>query len=641
MNRDRALDLTHLLLRGVLFRCLYWSGSNFGFPPGRLSHLRLDIDVLRDRVAARPCLRYCPLLPVASVVLHHTVVFVMTSTRSSTLRDRLTKVLPEACRFTIHHLSTPPTQSHPLYAAAPGELAEETYCESQFLSASIESEGLQLQVFAIEVLIYSTEFLTTLFVSKVDSTGYLHLLRLPSDTPSPLKIISTTFLQYLIEERRRSDRRLVLSLFARAQNQYLFPGSIENSHKHVLDDRGLIRWWCQVVDRILGFYPTDSETLVDKDRNAKGEYKFTSQGFLRVPGCEKHETQNFLPKDERRRRPEKRRWHTSDPLSALGKSPSLPERCLIPRFPDDPKARFVEQLDDELPDEDAQPSMSQPQEVDSQSQKPDRGRWRSVKSLEQFWDMMSWRQECSSGRLVGFLWATFQPATLLSAEKAIDEAERSSNPAQRALPTPEVSQNNNLTTLPPQSPLRSSPVPEPPSTPSKEPLTLSQQTPAPTPHKTKENEIRNQPEETKRYYWPMVSRGEVVLRQKDYQRANSLLLDLDYANEGLALESTRRWINEVADKAGVRSWGKDVVGTVPNATKAEFKESTESAPTMLNVGLIRKKKRSAVELNGHGTDKEDDRKEYEVSTLSTDLIRKKAKVTILQQPTNNNPAPTQ
>lgn len=539
-----------------------------------------------------------------------------------TFEERLATSLPEGCRFTIHHLSTPPTACPAIYAAPPDEEPEQTYCESHFLSVSIDSDGSQLHTFAIEVLIYTTEYLSTLFVSKADSTGYLYLLKLPQGTPSPLKTISTTFLQHLIDHRERSDRRLVLSLFARAQNQYLFLNSIENSHKHVLDDRGLIKWWCKVLNPILGSHENDSNALEEKPKGImRDELDFKSNGFLRVPGCDTYETQSFLPRDEWGRIAEKHRWLTTDPLRELGRSPGLPERCLIPRFPDDPKARFVEMLDDEIPDEDSQLSLSQTPA--SPSKKQNNGRWRSVKSLEQFWEMMQFRQECSSGRLVGFLWATFQPATLSGEKKTIDE-ERLQNPSQSALPTPLDSQDGEYPLLPPQSPLRSSPAPElPPSTPQK-PFSL-EQTPTPTPVKQRQaTAMQDLPEKTRCYYWPKSSRGEVILRQKDYQRAGSLLLRLDYADENVATDSTGRWIRDVAERAGLKAWGRHVEGT--KTTSAKRDPITDAKPAMLSAGLIRRRKRSAEDMNGGAVQPGSESKEPGINTLSAGLVRKKAKV---------------
>ena len=476
-----------------------------------------------------------------------------------------------------------------------------------------------MQVFAIEVLIYTTDYLTTLFVSKADSTGYLHLLKLPKGTPSPLRILSTTFLQYLIEERRRPDRRLVLSLFARAQNQYLFPGSVENSRKHVLDDRGLIKWWCKVVDPILSIYRNNEDDRISKiNGSTASELGTKSHGFLRVPGCDTYETRGFIPKSGHAGG--QRRWSTTDPLVELGRLPHLPERCLIPRFPDDPKARFVEQLDDELPDEVHQPSLSQAEDVLSTTKHI--GRWRSVQSLEQFWEMMSFRQECSSGRLVGFLWAMFWPSNLDSTRKPDSLEQNTHKPFQSALPSPSDSQHQESALLPPQSSLRSSPVPK--SLSNTSPISPSNPSPAPTPVKASEAVIQTQPEETKDYFWPISSRGEVVLRQKDYERVGNLLLRLDYADEEIAADSTKKWINDVAQRAGVKNWGHTVAGEVVPAVVHEAENIAN--PAVLNAGLIRKKKRSADNLDGPSGDPASVNGTTAVNMLSTGLIRKKAKV---------------
>ena len=548
----------------------------------------------------------------------------MDSCHGFTLCDRLAKVLPEGCHFTVHHLSTPPTQSPPLYAVPPRGLAEETYCESHFLSISIDSNGDQLQVFGIEVLIYSTELLTTLFVSKADSTGYLYLLQLAPGTPSPLKCISTTFLRYLIEERRRTDRRLVLSLFARAQNQYLFPGSVENPHKHVLDDRGLIKWWCQVVDPILDCDQNDGAYQNGKAQDAatKGN-ESKSHGFLRVPGCDAYETKTFLPKDERSRTSGTHRWEISDPLRRLGKSSHLPERCLIPRFPDDPKARFVEQLDDELPEEEDPVSQTQILKTGNTSKTPSIGRWRSVKSLEEFWDMMSFRQECASGRLVGFLWAVFQTAAQIGTGPTGDNGEHTHNPSRMPLPAPEVSRHQDSGLLPPQSPLKSSSAPMFPSTPTSPAPALPEQTPTTSPFKAREYIISSLPEKTPYYLWPKSSRGEVILRQQDYKRAGILLLRLDYADRDIAVDSTKRWLKDVAEKAGIDSWGRTVLGKLQVSTGADAVKSLGN-PTMLSAGLIRKKKRPTEESTADGTYTKAER--GGINSLSGGLLRKKAKI---------------
>ena len=262
----------------------------------------------------------------------------MTGWQTSSLADRLASVLSTDCDFQVHHVSTPPTPCTAIYSPLPSKQPQRTFCENQFLSVSVLSDGQQIQVFGLEILIYTTKQLTTLFVSKADSTGYLYLLNLPKGTSSPLRTICSTFLKYLIDNRQRAGKRLVVSLFARAQNQYLFPGSIENSHKHVLDDRRLIKWWCQVLDAVLSLFTNPPLSQHEAEEGSRGDSDgVLSRGYLRVPGCDRYETASFYPKHAQDVSSSgSPRWSATDPLRLLGRDPAAPERCLVPRFPDDP-----------------------------------------------------------------------------------------------------------------------------------------------------------------------------------------------------------------------------------------------------------------------------------------------------------------
>lgn len=359
---------------------------------------------------------------------------------------------------------------------------------------SIEHDSRPLQVFAIEVYIYTTERLTTVFISKADSTGYLFLLGLPEGTPSPLRIICTTFIGFLVDERSRPDRKLVVSLFARSQSQYLFPGSVENDRKHVLDDRALIKWWCKVADPLLVEHQEQTAT-----NQTYTSTKHFCTGYLRVPGCDTYETRGFLPRAGSSRNTKDTCWKIGDPLRELAQSPMLPERCLIPRFPDDPKARFAIDLDDELPD--FETDLQAPIGADSQPLPPiaSTGRWRSVTSLNQFWEAMSFRQECAAGRLVGFIWAVFVPQDLHNGNVG-HQTENQQVPAQEALVSKDL------------------------------------------------------PEKTKHYFWPPSSRGEIVLLLDDYKRVGNFLLKLDYGTVEDAIKSTQALIVRVVSKAGKQSW---------------------------------------------------------------------------------------
>ena len=533
----------------------------------------------------------------------------MSANVRSQLTDKFADALPPKPLYSVHHLSTPPTRCPAIFFTPPGEKPEKTYCESHFLSVSISISPQSLQVFAIEVLIYTTEYLTTLFVSKADSTGYLSLLERPKGAQSPLQTFSSIFLAHLVENRTRPGIKSVVSLFARAQDQYLFPGSIENDGKHVLDDRGLVKWWCRVLDPILRRYPVErnSGTVVEEPERDV-EKQLRSKGYLIVPGCDVYESRAFLPASAKYESGEEARWAPKDPLPLISRSPELPPRCLIPHFPDDPKARFLDELDDELPENGASNGKSF-------SRKGTTGHWRSVRTLNQFWEMMAFRQECSSGRLVGFIWGVFTPSELLrqSAQATIADTKLT-------LPTPLQSQVRDVILAAPESPLMSnqgdpSPLTPHPSSPTQpsEPRNKSSQAHKARTKPTKKRKLTgpipyrqprikgsvkpttmSEPERTKYYLWPSTSRGEVVLPEKDYRRVNDLLLRLDYADKEIAVKSTERWIDEVAIAAGRESWGVNVEGRMEPALAEDAKEVKS---TELNMMLVRKKKRVSAEAD--------------------------------------------
>ena len=384
----------------------------------------------------------------------------------------------------------------------------------------------------------------------------------------------------------------MVSLFARAQDQYLFPGSIENEGKHVLDDRGLVRWWCRVLDPVIRFYSNgsgrSSTSRIETNLDEASIGGTSAKGYLRVPGCDSFETRNFFPNGSKYMHLDSC-WKVGDPLRELGRSPHWPERSLIPRFPDDPKARYVDELDEELPE-----PAGRAQETSPKSKHA--GQWKSVKSLEQFWEMMAFRQECSSGRLVGFIWGVFVPFgkafiddrdTFESSLASLRQRRTISN-----LPTPGSSQASSSS-----------------ATNSKGKRLI--------------RTAKELPEKSECYYWPMSSRGEVVLREKDYQRANKLMLHLDYANEDVAAESTKRWIDDVSVMAG-KSWGQIITGK--KEPEVDLQVFAEPKSTMLNAGLVRKKKRGTEDANGNEPSPPGLNDQNGVNVLSVGLVRKKPKV---------------
>ncbi|KAL0943235.1 DNA damage response protein [Colletotrichum truncatum] len=546
-----------------------------------------------------------------------------TAQSSALLLEKLSTVLPKGYHFGVYHLSTPPTKSEALYSAPPDERDDKTFCEKHFLAISIDtrpstaekeelprditakkSDSKQVLILALEVFIYTTAYSSTFFVAKADSTGYLKLLNLPKGTPSPIKEISSAFVTYLVEQRRRQGIQSVVSLFARAQNQYLFPGSVDYAGKHVLDDRGLVKWWCKVLDPLLAKPPV-----------GKGEPWGSVKGYLVIPGLDDYETKAFIPKSPN----STANWvlgHALEKISHYTKEYDwVPARCLIPRFPDDPKSRFRDELDEE---------------AGKSKQLKTTGLWKSVKTLETFWEMMAYRQECSSGRLTGFIWVVFDP-----------EPEKSEQPrresALTSLPTPNPSFD---ATNPPTTPSRQKAVR--PSTPKSTPRKLFPVSPSGTPSKKKPEEkkknkkkklkgiiktrqprikkqqrnyLLDKPISSAYYYWPAEGRGRKIVDENGYKRVNELLLHLDFSKPELATGSTRRWINEVGMG---ESWGLEVVGKREVPTPSS---SGSSAGEVNNLSGLIKRKRPQETAAADASDEPANK----VNVLNTGLIRRKPK----------------
>ncbi|KAL7811685.1 histone acetylation domain-containing protein [Trichoderma aethiopicum] len=532
------------------------------------------------------------------------------------LRGRLAAVLPKGYKFGIHHVSTPPTKVDALYSAPPGERPERTYCEKHFLSVSIDvpdtletitppsentaeqAQRKRVLVLGIEIFIYTTARSTTLFVSKADSTGFLDKLRLPKGAPSPIRQVCATFIRYLVDKRRRKDVQFIVSLFARAQDQYLFPGSIEYSGKHVLDDRGLVKWWCRVLDPIVESPPSGS---LPPWRNAKG--------YLLVPGLDAYETRAFIP----RRAGAASCWSLSHPLERIShycrEFDWVPPRCLIPQFPDDPKSRFRDELDEEITKTKAMKTT---------------GSWKSVKTLDMFWEMMAFRQECSSGRLTGFIWVVFDDledepkqggsdsvsvssaSVETSAAGAPPETPRKQKAVPNVTPTttprrlfpPKTGQGEGTSTMPGHGPeqegRKNKKKKKKKSAKVKSKLRGPIKPRQPRIKTKQRNYLLDRPVSTAYYYWPPQGRGERIMDDADYKRMHELLLRLDFATLEKATGSTRRWLSEVG--LGIR-WGFDVTGTqeVAAAAAAAGDASGEGAAPVNNLsGLVKRKRGDTV-----------------------------------------------
>ena len=538
---------------------------------------------------------------------------------SLSLEDRLAAALAENVRTRVYHISTPPTASIPLFAASPGQEDQATICETHFLGISSPEEGNDGEVFlfAIEVMIFDTESLTTVFISKADSSGFISGLHSRTGSPSIPQTVTRIFLDYLIKPRL-NNKRLILSLFARSQNQYLFPGSIENAGKHVLDDRQLIRWWSRVLDSIWRPYDIRQST-------ASRNKPYTVTAHVVVPGCDKGETRAFFPASHvHDLSPPK--WINGYPMEQLSLDTTMPLRCLIPRLPDDPKSRFLDDLDGNYVGSD--------------------GEWRSVKTMEQFWEMMSYRQECSAGRLVGFIWVVFSHGSAeeeqgqqdrhvsMSFSSDVSDAGVLPTPAHSQRPTLEQAHAAGLTSddiLPlaqTASPPVSSPILEPHGSKSiaiRHVDNIPGGTDATSEMSVKHtiaiptkggSSVRSSTVKTS------ITPGQAIVPVIDYEILIEELLEMDFSGSERAIQSTRKWLAQVAAKAEMAHFGVDVVGRRKLDVARNGPPNTTAQINMLT-GVKKKRKADQADVTAALPES------FSAPTpqvLSSNLIRKKPKV---------------
>jgi regulator of Ty1 transposition protein 109 len=532
----------------------------------------------------------------------------------SELYSRIEAMLGVGLEYKVHHLSTRPTKTDALFAAAPAKRPQRTFCESHFLTLSVASTSTNSSnssdssastghvfVFAIEVLVYTTASLTTLFVSKADSTG--HLPTSPTQQrQSPIRPLTSTFITWLAESRQRPGIPLVVSLFARAQDQYLFPGSVDHGAKHVLDDRQLVKWWCKTLDPVLRLHTDD---------------QYTTRAHVIVPGFDSHETTQFFPTSHRSDPQDNRKWRHGHPLLEIAPNPSAPPRCLVPHFPDDPKARYLDELDAELPD-------SQPSQSFFSPSKKGNGMWKSIRTLDQFWDTMAFRQECSSGRMVGFIWLVFTPThpTIQSLEDTVTNTTPATSfnaddilGADQIFSSQEsIGQASEVTKSSPRKSSRrkklSGPIiPRQPKI------------------KSSSSNLSSRSDKSSSKEWPENGRGQIVLDHSSYTRVHDLLLRLDFSDLNAATGSTRKWLSEVpAITTPAEDWGKEVTGSYQTANQTDV-AGQAATPVSGQVNdlssmLVRKKRK-----NGDNETQSPAAVDTPaVNVLGASVVRKKPKV---------------
>ena len=280
------------------------------------------------------------------------------------------------------------------------------------LSEQTTFDGPRVMVSAIEAALYNIPSTSCgiLYVSKVDSTGQ-------ASRPSPTAALVRALLRYYANPSTRPIQvdHLWIQLFARAQGQYLFPNSADYAGKKPLADIQLCAWWKRIL--------TD---VTKETRQSRGDV--TIRPYYVLPGYSELEAIQSLkisvaqpPSDA----PADFAWTYGHPYSQS----CIPLPCppgtkaggrtnlghFIPSFDDDPKSRFMDEIAHTTnadgvssPKRKRRKSTDRPPEPLSEDEDADRSRGElNMVSPEEFWERMSFRQECISGVVTAFFVVAF------------------------------------------------------------------------------------------------------------------------------------------------------------------------------------------------------------------------------------------
>ncbi|KAI0036505.1 histone acetylation protein-domain-containing protein [Vararia minispora EC-137] len=332
------------------------------------------------------------------------------------LRDRLLaalSVLPGKRTFHVHVLTTAPYK-HPSifpYALPRPRVVAHDILVLVSEQPNNDPDAPRVLVAAIEAALYLFPATDTalLYISKVDSTGQ-------GANPSPTAPLVRAFVAWHANPATRPvhARYLWVHLFARAQAQYLFPNSAEHPGKRPLSDVRLCAWW----RRILG----------DATADAAGD-GLAARLFYVLPGyCALEAAQALGGADDR--------WTYGHPYTQTEITLPCPPPPggvhnlghVVPSFEDDPKNRFMDELAftdnvvasparkrprlERLADRDREKEKDSEETGGEREREEDRRRGRDEPArprgelgritADEFWERMSFRQECVTGAVTGF-----------------------------------------------------------------------------------------------------------------------------------------------------------------------------------------------------------------------------------------------
>lgn len=336
-----------------------------------------------------------------------------------TLRDALLaglNSLPGTREFHLHVLVSSPRKHGNLFPFANPRPRSYLQDILILLSEQTTPDSPSVFVSAIEACVYNIPATSCaiLYVSKVDSTGQ-------ATAPSPTPALVRALLLFYADPATRpiSVDHLWIHVFARAQNQYLFPNSSEYPKKHPLSDIKLCAWWKRQISTVVG----ELATRVGDTCRTKSYY--TLPGLSEFEAY--HSLERVYPSTGSRSSWTYGHPYSQDeiplpcPCPSGGDSPRHLGQC-IPSFDDDPKSRFIDEIayttdadgvrsperkrpraDTLKTHEEDASSADASEKKEGRSKKEDQTHKEVKKvSVEEFWERMSFRQECIAGAVTGF-----------------------------------------------------------------------------------------------------------------------------------------------------------------------------------------------------------------------------------------------
>ncbi|KAF9267528.1 DUF1714 domain-containing protein [Marasmius fiardii PR-910] len=337
------------------------------------------------------------------------------------LRDALLnglKSLPGTREFHLHVLVSSPRKHNGLYPYSRPRCRSCLQDVLILLSEQATPDSPRIFVTAIEASVYNIPTTSSgiLYISKVDSTGQ-------GTFPSPTVTLVTSFLLYYADPATRpiTVDNLWIQLFARAQNQYLFPNSSQFSGKKPLNDVKLCGWWKRVYSNVAN------------EMASRLPQAALLRLYYLIPGYSQLEADHSLKIASSISPPQVGPlWNYGHPYSqveiplpcpassaCLGTEANTPWNLgtVIPSFDDDPKSRFMDELAYITTDKEGlkSPPRKRQRTVSSTTESasgtgPVADKTESEKPLgelakvtaDEFWERMSFRQECVSGAVTGF-----------------------------------------------------------------------------------------------------------------------------------------------------------------------------------------------------------------------------------------------